>query len=598
MKSQRLMRIVLPVILSGVLIAGNLPFFGPGAEAQAAGSRSSSSFSGSRGIGHGTSSPWSPATRQTFDRSGGGMFGGGHSTSSGYSKPALPSKSPVESKSSGGYSKPSLKGQSSTETSTAAQSRTSGGYSKPGSPSTSQKGFSGGSKFDKETINVERKKKSQESLNAYKAENSKFKQPETKIAGANYESNPLAQKGKVYSGFDYGTHYQQRDGWYRSQGYKPPGYVFNTSPSFGMFDTIFLFWMLNNISNRNVAATAYHHSDDPGFQKWRQEAENLAKDNSDLKGKLGEMDKQIKSMEGTPKDPAYLPKGVPPDVALSSSVLASKKPEKPVLKFATGQTGGWYDKFGTLFKQDATGLDVKTIKTTGSLENLKLISSGEADLAIVQSDILALIDKKLPGTNLISEQATLYPEYAQLIANRDGGIKSLKDIDPKRDLVYIGPKGSGTALTWEALCELEPKYKGIPVKNADYFSALAAVEKDPKALMFFVGGLNSDFLKKAEQDAKRSGKLRLAVVDDPSFKGKVDKHNNPIYKLTDISSTIYPSLQKGWIWGSDVKTLAVQAVLVLRTDWAKKYGPGSMDSLSLAILEAKPDIQHMVNATK
>jgi TRAP-type uncharacterized transport system substrate-binding protein len=127
---------------------------------------------------------------------------------------------------------------------------------------------------------------------------------------------------------------------------------------------------------------------------------------------------------------------------------------------------------------------------------------------------------------------------------------------------------------------------------------LAEVQGNSKALMMFVGGLNSDFLKKAEELAKKSGKLRLVAVDERHFKDKLDKHKNSIYTFVEIPSNIYPSLQKGWIFSGDVETLAVQAILVLRTKWAEKYGPEAMDALSLAILETKPDIQRMVNGTK
>ncbi len=582
-------QIFVSVVLSVQLVLGGSMIFESGVQAAGFGSRGGS-FS-SRGAGFSKSSSWSVTTHNTWDRRGGGILGPTPGSSSGYSKPSV-GKTPTPS----GYSKPSLTGPPTSGQPVQTGSKTSGGYAKPGASSVTGGKFTGGSKFDKETIGLERKKRAQESLEKYKSEQAKFKEPEFKVQGA--ESSPLAQKGKVYSGFDYGTHYGQRDDYYRSQGYQPPGYVYNTSPGFGVFNSIFLFWMLDHISHRDVAATAYHHSDDPGFQKWRKEAENLAKDNPELKAKLAEMDKQTKELEGTPKDPAYLPKGVPPEAALSTSVLASKKPEKPLLRFATGQVGGWYDKFGTMFKKAASGLDLKIITTNGSLDNLKLLANGEADLAIVQSDVLALIDKKLPGKDLISEQSTLYVEYSQLVANRDSGVKSVKDIDPQKNVIYVGPKGSGTALTWEGLCEQDERYRKIPIKYASYSAGLAEVQANSKALMMFVGGLNSDFLRKAEELAKKSGKLRLVAVDEGHFKDKLDKHGNSIYSFVEIPSNIYPSLQKGWFFSGDVKTLGVQAILVLRTEWAEKFGPSAMDALSLAILETKPDVQRLVNGTK
>ena len=71
---------------------------------------------------------------------------------------------------------------------------------------------------------------------------------------------------------------------------------------------------------------------------------------------------------------------------------------------------------------------------------------------------------------------------------------------------------------------------------------------------------------------------------------KKDENGNNIYQFVNIPSNAYPALQKGWFWGHDVKTLAVQAVLVLRTDWAKKYGQEALDVLSLGVMDAKVDM--------
>ncbi|MFA6221155.1 MAG: TAXI family TRAP transporter solute-binding subunit [Desulfomonilaceae bacterium] len=575
------------------------------------GSRGSSSF--------GKGSSWSSSTRGTWNRSGGGIFGGGQS-SSGYSKPSAkpstPSSSPYSKPSSetssgyskpgfnreaapssgSGYSKPSLPGQGSAESRGAGPgNKSSSGYTKPSAATAPGAGFSGGSKFDKTTIQEQRRKSSQESLKTYQAEQAKFKEPVYKGDQSKYESNPLYQKGKVYSGFDYKSHYGNRDNYYKAQGYQPPPYAFNTAPSFGMFDTIFLFWMLDHLRDKGVAATAYNHADDPGYKKWRQEADTLAKDNSDLKAKLNDLDTQVKSMAGTPKDPGYLPKGVPPDVALAAAALATKKPENPPLKLATGQEGGWYYKFGKIFKKDAAGINVQLIPSSGSLETLKMLTGGQADLGIVQSDALALLEKKLPGKKLVSEQTSLFLEYAQLIANKDSGVKSIKDLDPKKNIIYVGPSGSGTAITWEALSEQNSLYRGIPIVNSDYMTALKEVEKTPRALMFFVGGLNSDFLKSAEEAAKKSGQLLLVAVDDDSVKEKKDQNGNPIYAMVEIPGKIYPYLEKGWIFSHETRTLAVQAVLVLRTEWAAQYGPTAMDALSLAINQSRPEIEKLVN---
>jgi len=517
--------------------------------------------------------------------------GAGASSSGGYSKPTSTQSS------SSGYSKPAPAGPGSSSDVKPGDTRTSGGYTKPSGSTSSESKFSGGSRFDREAVRQGQKVRSQESLQAYKSEQARFKNPEVKPEG-DYKSSPLYDKAKIYSGFDYGSHYDRRNDYYRNQGYQPPPYTYNTAPGFGLFDSLFLFWMLDNVSNKNVAATAYHHADDPGFQKWRQEVQTLSKENAGLKTQLDELDKQIKSMDGVPKNPGYLPAGVPADLALAPGVLAEKKPDKPLLRFATGRPGGWYEKYGKMLKNVAQGFEVTIIPSNGSLQNLKMLASGEADMAIVQSDILAMVEKGIPNKQFVSEQSTLYEEHVQLIANRDGKIKSVKDIEPGNNFVIIGPKGSGTATTWAALCEQKPPYKKIRVDYTDYSAGLSEVENNPKALLLFVGGLNSDLLKKAEERALTTGKLRLIALDDNHFQDKLDKNGNSIYRFADISKKTYPALQKGWIFTRKVHTLAVQAVLVLRSKWAGKYGPNAMDALSLAILETKPEIGKMVHGSQ
>lgn len=657
----RLSRLLAPVTILTLAIFAVVWVFSAVPDASA---KSGRGFGGggsySRGFTYTKSSPWSGQTHKTWDRRGGGIFGSGPGSSSGYAKPSLggsapatgyskppvvsdPSSSgysklslqkqgtspgeskpsPVPGQTSSGYSKPSLGtaappgassptepgNRSSGYTKPSLQSSSSrsepvkekagsSGYSKPTAGPASQQKVTAGTGFSPEALSQERKKRAQESLLRYKSENSRFQKPPPKLESGMYESNPLYDKAKVYSGFDYGSHYDRRDSYYRSTGYQPPSYAYNLAPRFGVFDTLFLFWMLNHMSNRNVAAAAYNYSEDPGFKKWRQEVEGLAKDNPELKAKLDEMDKQIKSFQGSPKDPGYLPDGVPPEVALAPDVLATKKPERPPLRFATGRPGGWYEKYGALLKREGSGLDVSLIPTDGSKENLKLLVGGKADAAVVQSDALAILHTMLPGSKLISEQATLYPEPVHLIANRSSSVQSIRDIDAKRNVLYAGPEDSGTSLTWQAFCEYDPRLRNIPVRHADYSAALAEVESNPRALMLFVGGLNSDFLKKAEVEAEKSGNLRLVTVDDQRFRTKRDKHGNPLYRLVTIDSKVYPALQKGWIFSGDVKTMGVQAVLVLRTAWAEKYGPEAMDALSQAVAKTLPEIRKMVNADK
>ena len=105
----------------------------------------------------------------------------------------------------------------------------------------------------------------------------------------------------------------------KRQHWTAPTYVYHSSPSFGAWDAMFMWMMLDNINNASYARTAYNHSDDPAFREWRKEAEELAKDNEELKAKLDAMDEKVSSMTGE-KDPNYLPEDVPVDAVFVPEV--------------------------------------------------------------------------------------------------------------------------------------------------------------------------------------------------------------------------------------------------------------------------------------
>ena len=558
----------------------------------------------------------SPSKNVWGSRRGGGSYGyskpaappyGGYTkpTTSptvhgGYTKPLAPA--------GGGYTKPAT-GQTGPRSTTYTKPdvikppATPGGYAKPGQrqvravdPAQAARAANTkastpiGSKFDEQLVQRMQRQRAAESLKVYRGEQQRFKQPVAPPSQGEVAGNPVYQKAKTYSKFDYGNYYTRRDNYYGATGWSPPAYVYRSSPSFGVWDALMWWMILDNLGNRQYSSAAYHHADDPGYRQWRQEADRLAQDNQELKAKLARLDAEVKQQEseGLARDAAYLPPGMPPEVALASSVLAKKEPVKPKLRFATGQKGGNYDKFSHLLQTEAAkvNIEVELIGTAGAMENLQKLLANNADAALVQSDVLALKQKKFPGQSLISEQAPMYRETVQLVANRGSGIKSIKDVDPQKHVIFIGPEDSGTAITWEGLCLQDEHYGKIPVKHADYTTALKEVETNPNALMMIVSGFRSDYLQQAEQFAKETGKLRLVAVDDWDFNDKQDEHGNSIYSFVKIPSNTYPSLQKGWIWGRKVETLAVMAVLVLRDDWVKRYGANALDALSLAVARA------------
>ena len=126
---------------------------------------------------------------------------------------------------------------------------------------------------------------------------------------------------------DYGRGYGTD--WYRDRGWSPQGGVFGGlgggglgglgGRSFGVWDGLFLGYLLNNLTRAGSVDFFRNHQDDPGLREWRAEAERQARNNAELRERLDRLDRElVQRGDGQqPRDPNYLPPDVPPEVALA-----------------------------------------------------------------------------------------------------------------------------------------------------------------------------------------------------------------------------------------------------------------------------------------
>jgi len=110
-------------------------------------------------------------------------------------------------------------------------------------------------------------------------------------------------------------------GWGRGWGggWRPPGYAYNTPPRFGIWDGLFLWFLLDNLSRAGSADFFHNHRDDPGYTQWRAEAERRAQSDADLRSRLDQLDRELAERQGQPRDPNYLPPDTPRDVAVADA---------------------------------------------------------------------------------------------------------------------------------------------------------------------------------------------------------------------------------------------------------------------------------------
>jgi len=120
------------------------------------------------------------------------------------------------------------------------------------------------------------------------------------------------------------------------------------------------------------------------------------------------------------------------------------------LSIATGNTGGVYYPYGgglaRVISQSVPHVDATAEVTAASVDNLKLIQLGKADIAFVLTDTL---DDAIHGRGPFAKMpvkartlAVLYPNYTQVGTIEGKGINRLADLRGR--VVSTGSPGSGT----------------------------------------------------------------------------------------------------------------------------------------------------------
>lgn len=149
---------------------------------------------------------------------------------------------------------------------------------------------------------------------------------------------------------------------------------------------------------------------------------------------------------------------------------------------ATGGTSGVYYPIGgaisTILEQDL-GVDTSVQSTGASVENVNLLNTNRAELAITMADAVSqayegsgAFDGEEPMETLTGLTA-LYPNFVQVVTTADTGIESIDDLRG-RD-VGVGAPGSGVELNARLILDAhDMDYDDI---NEDFLSYSEAIDQ-------------------------------------------------------------------------------------------------------------------------
>jgi TRAP transporter TAXI family solute receptor len=229
------------------------------------------------------------------------------------------------------------------------------------------------------------------------------------------------------------------------------------------------------------------------------------------------------------------------------------------VRLMTGPQGGsWYPLGGAIANiADKAGIKVQVLPGAG-IANVKALQGGKADLGFANSistvDGLAgraPFDEK--ATN-VCNVATLYPQYFQVVANADAGIKSLADLKGKP--IAVQPKGNTAEfISQQALQVYGLKYDDMSRVSYVSYTDAVSLMKDNNAQAFTLG---TTVPASSIMDLASARDIQLVPIPDDKF-AEIRKLN-PGYTKLVIPAGSYPKQT------ADVQTIGYATHVIARCD--------------------------------
>lgn len=232
------------------------------------------------------------------------------------------------------------------------------------------------------------------------------------------------------------------------------------------------------------------------------------------------------------------------------------------LSIATGGTGGVYYPMGgglaEIINNHIDGYSATAEVTGASVENMGLIGTGDADLAIALADTVAQAYQGTgrfdgQGLPMVRGLASLYANMVQIVTLDSSDIRSLADLRGHR--VSVGAPGSGTEVNAQQILNANGlTYDDIDEQRLNFNeTADALANGDIDAGFWSVGAPTSSILNLATTQS-----IRMIPLSDAEMAAAVGA--NPIFARTMLPGGIYNGVADA------VPVVGVPNVLVVSAD--------------------------------
>lgn len=248
-------------------------------------------------------------------------------------------------------------------------------------------------------------------------------------------------------------------------------------------------------------------------------------------------------------------------IAACLAACASPPSSRPVrISIATGGTGGVYYVYGgalaKLISEVVPGVEATAEVTSASIDNLKFLRDGKADIAFTLADTLkdaAEGHGAFEGRPIdLRALAVLYTNVTHVVTKRDSGITTLQGLKGK--VVSMGSAGSGTEVIADrtlTAAGLDPS-RDIRRENLSAQASADALKDGKIDAFFWSGGLPTA----AVMDLAIS--TPISLLETASILPKLqEQYGAALYQALNVPGLTYASLE------AEVHTFGVSNVLVV-----------------------------------
>jgi TRAP transporter TAXI family solute receptor len=235
------------------------------------------------------------------------------------------------------------------------------------------------------------------------------------------------------------------------------------------------------------------------------------------------------------------------------------------LSIATGGTGGVFYPYGgglaRVLSKHVPGIQATAEVTGGSVDNVKLIAAGDADLGFSTLDSALDALKGVgayadAGPQKIAALAVLYDSFVHIVVAASAKVSKVADLKGHR--VSVGSAGSSTEEIADrilAAAGLDPK-KDVTRDNLSVAESASALKDGKIDAFFWVGGLPTS----AVTDIVTTSNVKIVFVPAGDLVGKLNAKQPGIYHAMTMPKSVYAGTM------ADVPGVGVSNILFVSAD--------------------------------